>query len=237
MEDSHGSHSLLAKALAWSVHVLTASGILVGLMAIIAIADHEWRDAMLWLFLGLLIDGIDGTFARLFRVKEVLPNMDGKAIDYVIDFANYALIPAYFCYESGLVPDQWRLLAAFLMLLVAAIYYGKSGMVSEDLYFVGFPVLWNLAVFYLFFVTEFGVWGNLGMIVFLSILHFVPIKFLYPSQTSAFRYLNVAVTVIFFGVNTALLWLYPESPAFLQWISLAVVVYFGGMAVYETWIR
>lgn len=237
MGDSPKAHSLLAKALAWSVHIFTASGILVGLMAIIAIADHEWRDAMLWLFLGLLIDGIDGTFARLFRVQEVLPNIDGKAIDYVIDFANYALIPAYFVYESELVPIAWRLPAACLMLMVAAIYYGKSGMVSEDLYFVGFPVLWNLAVFYLFFVTQLGIWGNLGMIVFLSILHFIPIKFLYPSQTVSGRYLNVAVTVIFFGVNTALLLLYPESPAFLHWISLAVVAYFGGMAVWDTWIR
>ena len=139
--------------------------------------------------------------------------------------------------NSDLVPAGWRLVAAFLMLLVGAIYYGKSGMVSEDLHFVGFPVLWNLAVFYLYFVTDFGEWANLGLIVFLAVLHFVPIKFLYPSQATTTRYLNVAVTVIFFAANTALLWLYPETPEFLRWISLAVVAYFAGMAVYDTWGR
>ena len=36
------------------------------------------------------LDGIDGTFARMAKVKEVLPHVDGKMIDYVIDFFTYA---------------------------------------------------------------------------------------------------------------------------------------------------
>ena len=228
-------HTLLQKVLAWSVHLLTASGILTGFLAMVAISDQAWREAMLWLLLGLLIDGIDGTFARRFRTQDVLPYMDGKAIDYVIDFANYALIPAWFLYESGLLPDSLRLPATFLVLLVSAVYYGKSGMVSPDLYFVGFPVLWNMAAFYLFFVLSAGPWTNLAIVVFLSVLHFVPIKFLYPSQTRRFRGFNIAVSVLFFLVNAAILWLYPRTQPWLQGLSLAVVLYFGGMAVHATW--
>lgn len=231
------AYTPLQKALAWSVHLLTASGMFTGFLAMVAISAHAWREAMLWLFLGLLIDGIDGTFARLFKAKEVLPFMDGKAIDYVIDFANYAIIPAWFLYEAGLVPEAWRLPAVCLVLLVSALYYGKAGMVSEDLYFVGFPMLWNMAMYYLFFVVAAGPWVNLGLIVLLAVLHFVPIKFLYPSQTREFRGLNVAVSVLFFLVNAAILWFYPREMPWLQLISLVVVLYFGGMAVYETWWR
>ena len=110
--------TLLEKSLAWSVHIFTASGLWAGFMAILAINHHNWRSAMFWLLACLIIDGIDGTFARMFRVKEVLPYMDGKTIDYVIDFATYAIIPAYFFYESELVTADWRLPLTFLILMV-----------------------------------------------------------------------------------------------------------------------
>ena len=121
--------SVSQQILAWSVHLFTASGLLAGFMSILAINNEDWRTAMLWLFLALFIDGVDGTFARLFRVQEVLPGMDGKTIDYVVDFITYALIPAYFFFMADLVPGVWGLFMSFLMLLVAAIYYGKTGMV------------------------------------------------------------------------------------------------------------
>ena len=96
---------------------------------------------MLWLFVTLIIDSVDGTFARLFKVREVLPNFDGKMIDYVIDFAIYAIIPAYFIHEAPLLPEDFKLIGATIILLVSAIYYGLDGMVSNDYYFIGFPVM------------------------------------------------------------------------------------------------
>ena len=135
------------KTLAWAVHIFTASGLLCGFMAILAINEKDWRTTMFWLLACLVIDGIDGTFARLLKVKEVLPFMDGKMMDYVIDFATYAIIPAYFFYETELVTANWKLPLTFLILLVSALYYGKVGMVSVDNYFMGFPVLWNMVIF------------------------------------------------------------------------------------------
>ena len=71
------TYSALQKLLAWSVHLFTASGICSAFMAILAIANHQWVTAFWWLILCLFIDAIDGTFARLFKVKEVLPKMNG----------------------------------------------------------------------------------------------------------------------------------------------------------------
>ena len=52
--------TLLEKSLAWSVHIFTASGLLAGFMAILAVQAHNWRAAMFWLLACLVIDGIDG---------------------------------------------------------------------------------------------------------------------------------------------------------------------------------
>lgn len=220
------------KALAWSVHLFTAGGLLAGFMAILAINEKDWRTAMFWLIACQFIDGIDGTFARLFKVKEVLPNIDGKTIDQVIDFATYALIPAYFFYMAGLVDGQWKLGCAFLILLVSAIYYGKEGMVSDDMYFVGFPVMWNMVLFYMVFVFVFPAWANVAVIVVLAILHFIPIKFPYPSRAGHLKWLTLGVTLAFLFSMLLTVFLYPERHAILTWMAITTVVYFGGVGVW-----
>ena len=227
--------SLLEKTLAWSVHFLTASGIMAAFMSIVSISHHEFREAMLWLFLAFLIDGIDGSFARRWRVKEVLPLFSGKNMDYVIDFATYAIIPAYFVYEAQLVPSSLNMLTVAAILYTSVFYYGKLGMVSDDLHFIGFPVLWNFVVFYLFFVWNFGQIGNFISIILLCILHFVPIKFLYPSRTEAHFKLTISVTMLALISSIALLYIYPENNLILSIAASIGVVYFSIMAIYKTY--
>lgn len=229
--------NIIQKSLAWSVHIFTASGILSGFMAILAIDEKDWRIAMFWLIICLFIDGIDGTFARLFKVKEVLPNMDGKSIDYVIDFATYAIIPAYFFYSTDLVEETWRLPLTFLILMVSAIYYGKEGMVEDEQYFVGFPVLWNMAVFYLVFVFQFDSLGNALMVILLSILHFVPFKAAYPSRSKQFKKMNIAVTIVAISTMILIVFLYPERNFWMSLIMVFSLGYFTVLAILETYKR
>lgn len=234
MNNSAPSHSFLQKTLAWAVHVFTASGMVAGFMAILAINEKDWREAMFWLILCLIIDGIDGTFARLFKVKEVLPFMDGKSIDYVVDIATYAIIPAYFFHEADLVSESWKLPATALILLVSVIYYGKDGMVSQDNYFIGFPVLWNLVVFYLVFVFLASETTNLLLIITFSILHFIPVKFAYPSRGSRFRIPTLLFSILFFAVMIAITYLYPERNGLLTTGAWLCGLYFAALAVYTT---
>ncbi len=231
------TYSPLQKTLAWSVHLFTASGLVAGFMAILAINNLEWREAMLWLMLCLVIDGMDGTFARLLKVKEVLPHIDGKTIDYVIDFATYAIIPAYFFHEANLVEESWRLPCTSIILLVSAVYYGKDGMVSNDMYFIGFPVLWNMVVFFLFFVFDFTSMWNAILIITFAILHFIPIKFVYPSQASKFKTLTLINTIIFIVSSVVILWIYPERNVW--WVSSVILTtgYYALMAIFNTWIE
>ena len=114
--------------------MFTASGLIAGFLAVLAIQAHDWRAATFWMLLTLVIDGIDGTFARMANVKEVLPGIDGQTIDYVVDFCTYAIIPTYFFYQAGMVEDQYAIPVSVLILLVSSIYYGRDGMVSDDYY-------------------------------------------------------------------------------------------------------
>lgn len=226
----------MAKVLAWSVHVFTASGLLAAFMAILAIDVGDFREAMLWLFLCQIIDGVDGTFARLFRVQEVLPHVKGQTIDYVIDFATYAIIPAYFFYQAELVPQPWSLYLTFLILLVSALYYGIDNMVSEDMHFIGFPVMWNMVVLFLYFIFDLSAMGNAAIVVIFAVLHFVPIKFAYPSRARRFKWLILGLTGLFLLAILAAVWLYPDRSALVYWVSVLTASAYGVLAIWETFV-
>ncbi len=237
--------TIIQKALAWGVHLFTASGLLAGFMALLAINEGDWPEAMLWLLVCQLIDGLDGGLARLARVKEVLPNISGKTIDYVIDFATYAIIPAYFFYQAKLVYDVWQLPCVAIILLASVLYYGKEGMVSDDKYFVGFPVMWNMVVFYQVFIfpntllaINLSGWipaFQVAVVVVFAVLHFVPVKFVYPSQNTRFFGLTVAVTAVFFIMILGAIYYYPFLPGWVHGLAYACVAYYAGMAVWVTW--
>ncbi|MCB0631816.1 MAG: CDP-alcohol phosphatidyltransferase family protein [Saprospiraceae bacterium] len=224
----------MAKFLAWCVHAFTASGLLSAFMAILAIDEGNFRTAMLWLFLCQIIDGVDGTFARIFRVKEVLPGVSGSTIDYVIDFATYAIIPAYFFYRAELVPEPWSLYLTFLILLVSALYYGVDKMVSDEMHFIGFPVMWNMVVLFLYFIFDLSALGNALLIVFFAILHFIPIKFAYPSRARRFKWLILGNTVLFLLAVLGAVWWYPKAPGLMTWTAIVTVSIYGILAVIET---
>jgi len=234
------THTVTQKTLALGVHLFTSAGVIAAFMAIRAISEGElyWqREAMLWLILALFIDGVDGALARLFKAKEVLPDWDGRAIDYVIDFLTYAVIPAFFIYRADMVPESLVLPTVFAVLLTSAMYYGKMGMVSDDMYFVGFPVMWNMVAYYLFFIINVGYWGNFGLIIFFCIMHFVPLKYVYPSRTKQFKWLTIGNTILFLISNVVILYLYPERNIWLTVIALITLAYYTWMTVYASFIK
>lgn len=230
------------KFLAYLVHLFTASGLLAGFMGLLATVEGDYREAMLWMLATLVIDGVDGTFARMAKVTEVLPQVSGKTIDYVIDFFTYAILPAYLFYVAIDLPYWPRLICSFAMLLSAAIYYGLEGMVSVDgKHFVGFPVLWNMVVFVLIFVLpDLPGWAVVVTIIGLAILHFVPILVPYPSRGGRWWAVTLGAVTAFVGSAIACVWFYPDIPAWAQWANLASIAYLVLLTVLDTiegWAR
>lgn len=234
-EQAH--YSLGQRIAAWSVHVFTASGLLAAFMAMVAIDQGAWKACWYWLLLCLFIDGIDGTFARMAKVREVLPHMDGKYIDYVIDFATYAIIPVFFFYKVGLTSDALMPWTIGVMLLSSALYYGKADMTEgndKGKYFVGFPVLWNVVAFLLFFIFQFSPTWNFLIVLCFGALHFVPLKFAYPSRAGRFFWGHVAASFLVMISGVAVLFYYPDTPDWARYLTMAVTLWFMVMAIVET---
>ena len=178
---------------AWAVHAFTASGAVVGLLAISALIAGDLRLVLLWLGAALLIDGFDGPMARKVRVAEYAPRFDGAILDHIIDYLNYTVIPALIVYRFGMVPPGFEIPAAAYIMTTSLYCFGNKDMKTPDNYFSGFPAVWNLVILY-FYLTTSGRWANLAAIAVLGGLTFVPLKFIHPFRVRALRSLNLLMT-------------------------------------------
>ena len=167
------------KIAAWAVHGFTASGAVLGFLAIISIFNNDQVGSFLWLGLALLVDGLDGTFARKIGVTNKAPNIDGSTLDNLIDYLNYVIIPSLMIYWFQMVPNNWEIAIPAGMFAVSLYTFANINMKTEDYYFSGFPALWNIVVLY-FYILNTNQYINLFVIISLSILTFIPIKFVHP---------------------------------------------------------
>ena len=183
------------KLRAFSVHLLTASGSFLALLSLTAAAEGRWTAMFWWLGAALFVDGIDGPIARKQRVKQVLPNWSGDTLDNVIDYVTYVLIPAYALYASGLISEPLSFVAAGVIVVSSAIYYADTGMKTDENFFSGFPVVWNMVVF-AFFVVQPPEWIVLLVTFSAAFMSFVPVWFLHPVRVERLRPLNLGMTAV-----------------------------------------
>src|SRR5262245_17824914 len=94
------------------VHLFTASGILCGLMATLAVLSGAWETAFLWLGLAIVIDGVDGALARLADVHHQLPRFSGERLDLVIDYVTYVFVPTLALLKAGFLSGGLGLVLA-----------------------------------------------------------------------------------------------------------------------------
>ena len=183
------------KIAAWAVHGFTASGAVLGFLAIISILNNDLVGAFLWLGLALLIDGIDGSLARKIGVLDKTPNIDGSTLDNVIDYLNYVIIPALMIYWFQMVPNGWEIILPAGMFAVSLYTFANMNMKTNDYYFSGFPAVWNIVVLYFYILNTHPI-INVIVILFLFIFTFIPIKFVHPLRVKKIRSLTIFCTVL-----------------------------------------
>ena len=213
-----------AEMRAFSVHILTASGSFLAFLGVVAAAEHRFVDMFWWLGLALAVDGIDGPIARKVRVREVLPNWSGETLDNIIDYVTYVLLPAFALYQSGMIGEPWSFVAAGMIVVSSAIYYADMGMKTDEYFFSGFPVVWNMVVFTLFVIQASAMTAMIvvGLSVFLT---FLPIFFLHPVRVKRLRPLNLAVTAGWCILGGAALLMHFQTPDWLKWSFVACGIY------------
>jgi phosphatidylcholine synthase len=224
------------RLLAWIAHAFTATGSIWGLLTLMAITNGEWTLAFAWMGAAIVVDSFDGFLARQVRVKDVLPEFDGALLDNMLDFLNYVFVPAFFLIQSNLLPEPVSLFGAALILLASSYQFCQSDAKTEDHYFKGFPSYWNIMVFYLF-ILNLDSWANFTIVVLLSVLVFVPIKYIYPSRTTFHQGLTLALTGLWAIANILIVLTYPAHSPWLVWFSVMFAFYYTGMSIAATYFH
>ena len=203
------------KIAAWAVHGFTASGAVLGFLAIISILNNDLVGAFLWLGLALLIDGIDGSLARKFEVSDKTPNIDGSTLDNVIDYLNYVIIPALMIYWFQMVPNGWEIILPAGMFAVSLYTFANMNMKTNDYYFSGFPAVWNIVVLYFYILNTHPI-INVIIILLLFIFTFIPIKFVHPLRVKKIRNLTIFCTVLWSATSLKLVTTNPDINLFAE---------------------
>lgn len=171
---------LRKKTIAWLIHCYTASGAVLGMLALIAAAREEVRACFGLLFLAGFVDGTDGLLARRYRVAQILPKFSGAYLDNAVDVLTYIFVPIFVMGWLELLPSiYWIAVPTF-----AAMYaYGQQDMKTDDHYFLGFPSYWNVIALYMWWLKP-GAAGAVLMVCIPALLTFIPTRYLYPSRNT-----------------------------------------------------
>lgn len=180
---------------AFAVHVFTAFGAALALLALVLATGGHWAAMFFCLGLALIVDGVDGPMARRFKVAQVLPRWNGEGLDYVVDFVTYVFVPAYAIAASGYLPEMLAIPLGLVVVITGALYFADRDMKTNDNYFRGFPAVWNLVAFYLF-VLEPPPWLATGAILALAALTFAPLRFVHPLRVKRLRLVNIALMAL-----------------------------------------
>jgi phosphatidylcholine synthase len=206
--------NLRLKALA--VHLLTASGAVLSMFAMLAAVQYKWGLMFLWLVVALIVDGIDGPLARRYDVKRNWPTYDGVLLDLIIDYLTYVFIPAYALFKSGLLPGWTGWIAIIVIVYCSVIYFADTRMKTKDNSFAGFPACWNMVVLVLFAIHP-NFWIMLAIVVALAAAMFSNLKFIHPVRTDRWRAVSLPVALAWVCFAGWAAWMNFEPKSWAHW--------------------
>ena len=211
--------------LAWLVHLYLALGAAVAVFTLALVAAGRYREALALMGLALILDATDGTFARAARVKELIPRVDGARLDDIVDYLNYVLVPCFLLVWADLLPAGHGWWIVCLPLLASAYGFSQTDAKTADHHFLGFPSYWNVVAFYCF-VLDSAPWFNALVVMALSVMVFVPIRYLYPSRNALLQGLTITLGAVWGVLCLAIVYLLPEPPYSLALASLFFPAYY-----------
>ncbi len=189
----------VARAAGFSVHLFTASGGAVALLALYAAIERNFAVCFAWLGLALFIDGIDGTLARAAKVHETAAAIDGVVLDLVVDFLTYVLVPVVALWRSDLMPTEASFWIGLVVTIASALYFADTRMKTDDLWFRGFPAIWNVLALYLFVLRPPWIVSAVALLGAAALM-FAPIVFVHPLRVVRLRAPTIALTILWFAL-------------------------------------
>jgi phosphatidylcholine synthase len=229
-----------ARRAGYALHVLTASGAVIGMLALQGVVDGEVRIALLWLIVSQILDGLDGPIARGLDVEIHAPLINGQILDLVVDYVTCVVVPVAFMLNFEMLPAKYEALIAGFIFLTSALWFARSDIETDDHWFNGFPAVWNLAVptFLVFESTPtevaiFTLILGMSQLTYFKVPHIV--------RVDQLRRITLPFGIIYLGNLTYLSWNYSktlgvQSNLVSEIILIAFPVYLLGFGIYKTWI-
>ena len=219
-----------------AVHCFTAFGAVCAFLGLRAALAEEWVALFVWLGIALIIDGVDGTLARLSNVTAVLPRFSGERPDLIIDYLTYVFVPALALMLGGFLEGTLGVLLASLILLSSLFHFSDTESKTPDDCFVGFPALWNVVAFYAF-ALGMPSWLAAAMVSALIVLTFVPWLWAHPLRTPLLRPVTLLMLLAWFAAAVLTLRQgFPATPA-LQAILILAALYMLGLVLFRSFAR
>ncbi|MBI2786430.1 MAG: CDP-alcohol phosphatidyltransferase family protein [Legionella longbeachae] len=226
---------------AWSVHAFTASAACIGVYSLVKMYQHEYIFALWLMLITVVIDALDGSFARLVKIKEVLPKIDGALLDNIVDYLNYVITPCFFLLvKPDMLPSQYSAILIAAITITSSYQFCQSDAKTPDHFFKGFPCYWNISIFYMFIFNTTAT-TNAILLTILSILIFVPVKYVYPSrldyltESRSLKILMHFCSIIYAISSICLLISYPNTNHVFLTLSMAYVVMYLFLSFYRTY--
>jgi phosphatidylcholine synthase len=221
---------MIARLGAASVHVLTASGAVLALLALRAVHQGDWQMMFVWLGAALVVDAVDGPLARRLSVKTMLPRFSGERLDLIVDYLTYVAVPAYALTEAALLPEAARLPAAAAILLSSLFHVADVNSKTEEGYFVGFPALWNIVLLYLF-ALGLAPLAALAVIAACVMLTFVPILAVHPFRVERLRWLTCVAAALWAAAAAAAVANPFPSPLWVKALLIVTAIYLASIGI------
>jgi phosphatidylcholine synthase len=218
---------------AWFIHIFTAMGAVVGMLAVEAVANGRSRAAMVYLLITQLIDAADGPMARQIDIQKAAPKIDGYVMDLVIDYVTCVIVPAAFIHKFHLLPSAVSLPIICLIVFLSAMWFSRTDMMTDDHWFNGFPATWNLIAPTMFLLSPGRQWANAAACLFLCEMLMTNVKFPHPVRSSGPRVATLAVTsawlaILFWGTFDDTL------RTSVRVILVLVIGYFTGLCTWRS---
>lgn len=202
---------------------------MLALVAVVEVVTGDARAAFLALYGAVIVDATDGWLARRADVATALPGIDGRRLDDIVDYVTFVFVPAVVLVETGRLPEGWSLWLAAAMLVASAFGFARVDAKADDHFFIGFPSYWNVVAFYVY-VGGAPRALNAAVVLALCVMVFVPVGYLYPSRTPAFRSLTVGLGVAWGALVLVLVLQLPAVSPLLVLVSLAYPVYYAALS-------
>lgn len=218
---------------AWLLHGLTASGAVLGFLALEAAMRADAPMTFLWLGIALIVDGIDGPIARALDVERATPNIDGAALDLVVDYLTYVVAPVAYMSAAGMFPAGTGPWFAAFILLTSLYTFARRDMKTDAADFRGFPAVWNL-VAAAFVVTATTPWTAAVVTTVLGLLTFTNVKAVHPIRVAQLRPVTIVATLLWLAATGVIVaapsWNAPW-PLGLWWAATA---YFAALCTWRS---